>query len=544
MRKSAKTLLFSSIIALCALTGCAKKEAAPTLDLNHHAPDYTRVNGEFKTFGYTPPTNGHYYENTIDYYSGQDFRTVERYREYKEAGLNVLMLQNEDRCDYQNPWEQSVLKKRMDDIQEAGLEHCIVNDTRLYDLCNTLEPLIGPDGIPLHNINNILNGLTQFPSEEALDAYVKTLIKDYRTHPIFYGVMLRDEPFYQHLHNFGLTYQSLKRVAPNIYLEANLLPMSVGLDQYNRYVPAEMKWKGEEEPTMKDTEEAYRFYLKEYLKYSKADKILMDSYPFQLTSNGRIHQTKETHLRSLQIIGDLCAERGLKFEAVAQTYGGKAGKTPNRAKMNAATMQWQLNAYMGFGVQTFGYFTYWRKVMNSSLPGGEWFNDGESFISNDGTKTNIYYSMQLIHQEMQKMAKPLSCFRYKNATTFINGSSEIPVSYAEMEERDMTLFKRSDFHNNEGGVALVTELRDHKSIGKNQYMYMVQNALDPFYKEIEENKNDDKTMMDFSIQFDADRYNAAEVYFRGERRLVPLDNGKYSSRLDAGYAEYIMPYKA
>ena len=59
-----------------------------------------------------------------------------------------------------------------------------------------------------------------------------------------------------------------------------------------------------------------------------------------------------------------------------------------------------------------------------------------------------------------------------------------------------------------------------------------------------ENKNDDKTMMDFSIQFDADRYNAAEVYFRGERRLVPLDNGKYSSRLDAGYAEYIMPYKA
>ena len=75
-------------------------------------------------------------------------------------------------------------------------------------------------------------------------------------------------------------------------------------------------------------------------------------------------------------------------------------------------------------------------------------------------------------------------------------------------------------------------------------MYMVQNALDPFYKEIEENKNDDKTMMDFSIQFDADRYNAAEVYFRGERRLVPLDNGKYSSRLDAGYAEYIMPYKA
>jgi hypothetical protein len=69
-------------------------------------------------------------------------------------------------------------------------------------------------------------------------------------------------------------------------------------------------------------------------------------------------------------------------------------------------------------------------------------------------------------------------------------------------------------------------------------MYMMENLLDPRLFSDEDNLN-----MKFSINFGS-KFNAVEVYYRGNKKLVALDNGVYSSSLDAGYAEFLIPYKA
>jgi len=531
-------------LTLSALTLCSCNNGVYTGDLTKNAPDYSKVKATFNTFGYTPPTGGDYYEDGITISTGTDFRTPERYKEYKEAGLNILMLQNEDQYDHK-PFEESTLKKRMDDIQKGGLERVIVCDTYLFSLCNAREPLVGPDNLELtiSDTEKVLGGLHQFKTEDELKAYVANLIEPYRHHPVFYGVIIRDEPYRCHLPNWSLMYKTIKRIDPNIYIEGNLLPYDTTASGYCRFTSTDHKVdpsSAKYVPTKEEAKAAYKKYIEDYLDWSGASRLMMDSYPF--LRSGTMHTMKESYLTGLQILGDIVAERKIEFEGVAQTFGGKISKQPKWASPSANALQWQLNSYMGLGCETFGYFTYWRKVWNVSS--GEWFNDGESFISNNGTKTQLYYNMQSIHAEMQKQAPTLSCFEFKNMTTYVNGSSIVDTNYALIEERDMTLFKKSDFTSNSGSVALITELRDNKTLGKNQYMYMVQNAIDPYIKESEENPNDDGSLMKFSIKFDKTKYNAVAVMYRGETYLYALNNGVYSSSLDAGYAEYIMPYMA
>lgn len=543
MNKNTRKLLALPLVAI-SLASCGNEQ---TIDLTRRAPDYSSVQATFNAFGYTPPTGGEHYEDGITIYSGEDFRTVERYKEYKEAGMTILMLQSEDQYDHL-PFEESTLKKRMDDIQAAGLDKCIVCDDYLYQLCNTREPLIDPDKDYVLHVTatqETIHGLHNFKSEQELADKVAELIAPYRNHPVFYGVIIRDEPFRCHLRNWCRVYKALKMVMPNIYIEGNLLPYDNSKAGFFRFInedPDKDPATATYEPTEEEALMAYRNYIQDYINWTGTDRIMMDSYPFLVKNNGTVHYIKKNYLLGLQLLGDLCRENNIEFEGVSQSMGGKNNRNPTWQSPSAAALQWQFNTYLGLGCETFGYFTYWRKVWNVSS--GEWFNDGESFISSNGTKTSIYYNVQAMHKEMQKMAPTMSCFKFLNSTCYVNGSSEIDVSYADVEARDMTLFKKKNFIANPGSVALISELRDFKTIGKNQYMYMVMNALDPYYKAIEDNPNDDKTLMHFSIQFDPNKFNAVEVLYRGEKYLYPLNNGVYTSTLDAGYAEYIMPYKA
>ena len=236
--KNVKRLLTSiCAFGLIALSGCEAQKAI-TIDLLSKAPDYSNCEGEFMTFAYTPPTNGKWYENGLEYDIGEDFRTVERYREYKEAGLNVLMLQSEDGYDYSKPFEESDLKIRMDDAKEAGLDKVIVCDNRLYNLCNADQPVVGKDGVTLTvNGSKFQGGIQQFRTQEELNEYVAEIIGAYYNHDVFYGVLLRDEPFHQHLLNYGYTYRAVKALDKDIYVEGNLNPYSSDIRNISRYSP-------------------------------------------------------------------------------------------------------------------------------------------------------------------------------------------------------------------------------------------------------------------------------------------------------------------
>ena len=104
-------LLFAATIALT-MFGCGGKTGGNSADLSG-APDYSGSTGEFLTYGYTGPTDGTWFRDDEQYNTGEDYRTTERYAEYKDAGFNVLLLQGNEPYNGE-PFETSILKRNMD----------------------------------------------------------------------------------------------------------------------------------------------------------------------------------------------------------------------------------------------------------------------------------------------------------------------------------------------------------------------------------------------------------------------------------------------
>ena len=126
-------------------------------------------------YGYSSPTDGTYEIDGKTFSVEQDFRTEEKYREYKEAGFDTLLLQGNDPylCE---PFEISQTKKNMDMAWNVGIERVIVFDKRINDLSHAEDGLVGKGKL--------------FATNEELQNILQEYIKDYVKHPAFLGVSL------------------------------------------------------------------------------------------------------------------------------------------------------------------------------------------------------------------------------------------------------------------------------------------------------------------------------------------------------------------
>lgn len=484
------------------LTACSKN-----IDLTKNAPDYSSFIDEFVTFAYASPTDGRYTEDGTTYYTGQDYRTKERYEEYKNAGLNTMMIQRVDPYNGEE-WSTSQLKKNMDNTLAAGLKRCIVFDERLYALSENTKAKLIPD---------------LYPTMDDLVNYVMGCMVNYISHEAYYGLMLMDEPSYTNFENYGLIYQAIEKASSTLgkvsYIESNLLPYSTNSKTKARYVA---------NPNDYTDEAAYEKYVNDFVDATKCNKILMDSYP--ILYDGASYSLSSTHLRGCQLLANIAKTRGLEFNAVAQTCSYTSGGNISHGSLNAATMNWQMNAYMGFGVKKFGYFTYWRKKENTST--NEWFYDGSSFISQYGEKTDLYYAMQNIHKEMQAFAPTLSQFEYLGAQKFVTDPSYSTDFIDAISNDNFTAL--TNVNINSARSVLVTELKDN---AKNNYMYMVMNACDP---DISKDRD-----LNAEVKLNFNGFNAVSVYYKGNRTNIALNNGEIKlDNIAPGYAYYLIPYNA
>lgn len=504
--KKNKLLFVLPVVTLLSVTSCAQT----SLDLLKNAPDYSQSTGQFLTFAYASPTNGIYRIDGEDYYTGENYQTVERYREYKAAGLNTMMIQWEDRYPQNNETEfaGSHAEQLMNLCVEAGIERCIITDNRIRDLSSKNYPIVGSGCL--------------YETQAELNAFVASCINDYYDHPVFYGLLLHDEPFWQYLDAYGAVYRAIKAYDPDIYIESNLNPYSTEESAKERYSP---------DYASMTSAEAYEDYLRRYLAATGAEKVLMDVYPFVFISNNE--KIRDGYFKGIQMIANFCHENGLIFEAVGQAFGGNINGIRRWSMPSMPMMQWQMNTFMAMGVQKFGFYTYWRKVANSTT--GEWFNDGESFITSDGRKTSVYYTAQTLIEEMQNFAPTILNFEYQASRTIANEPVAYPIDYGNMDEMEFALLDDEDITITEGRMCAINELYDEAN---GRYMYMMMNAMDPRLKSSEKD-----LVMDYSLDFGS-KYNAVMVYYRGQAKLEPLNKGVYTSSLDAGYAEYLIPYKA
>ncbi len=442
---------------------------------------------------------------------GEDFRTVERLEEYKAAGMTIYLPQSAGAYNGE-AWSISDAKMMMDRAQEAGLDKVILTDGRIQGYSMIEGGLIGEG--------------KKFATEEALDNQIAKFMANYRNHPVFYGVMLGDEPRWYHFESYGQVYRSIKRVCPEAFVQCNLNPCvtNANTDWYPELDEDTTGWTNEEIIAAK-----YKKYLSTFLDETGADYFMYDQYPLKDYSEGKNTAIYREYILGLQVAAELATERGVKFYNVTQTMRMRENVTTSDPLlgrfMDEQDARWLNNMLLGFGVKEIAYFTYWTKQGNTT---NTYFDDNGSFVNRDGTLTDLYYIMKEIMAENQLLAPTILNYEYSTSNLYTAAGYSAPTYVTHAKEGEA--FKKVQSVSTDREVALVTELYDDE---KDLYMYMVMNATDP-----------DSTTQTQSVTVDfADEYTHAVLFVNGERSVVELGaNGVYTFTQVAGDATYVIPY--
>ena len=523
----------SCLLALtsCAgLVSCTQKEG--------EMPDYSAYNNRFSYYAYNPPTKGVWKDLTgAEFSAGEDFRTVEQYKIYKDCGFDILMMQSTGNY-YGQDWETSDTKMVMDRAYEAGIEKCIVTDNRIQLLSegkvyvdeNGKGSISSKTQVDLtdttkYKTASLMGEGKPFANETELDAYVSACMAPYRDYKNFYGVQLKDEPRKYHIVPYGEAYRAVKRVCPEAFLQWNLFQAHTDTDSKNEVVKKYEDICPAVEGTFENNDEKafamYEAYLDAFIDSTGSDYVMMDSYP--LWGNG----VRDSYIRNLQICAETAKEKQVDFAMVMQTHStSRANGTVVFRSQDDEDLRWLNNMLLGFGTKQFVYYTYFAKGVD-----GSWMCGNEdSFISRYGERTPLYYNMQKIMKENQDFANVILNFDFVTSNVY----SVLPTYYSsdhiKMAKNGEAFQKVEELTINKE-CALATELYDKEN---DRYMYMVQNIVDPAYKGA-------KAYQTATVTFKKG-YTHALVYVNGVPTKMKLEKNALTFKQYPGEAVFILPY--
>ena len=526
------SLALSALMAF-GMAACGGEEIAPTqrvltseeiAQIADKIPDYSQSGKSFDFFGYSSISNGKWTEYGVEYYCGEDLRTEAQFKMYKDAGFTIMHpqsiagIQSGDNFVY----ESSAIKEVMDMAQATGNAKVIVSDYRINGVVSSISS--GCRAVKENTFGNFTDTYEVFTDEgevdqTALENVLKGYMEKYTTHPAYYGVLLPDEPAQKNFVGYGHVYRAIKRVYPESFTLANILPpagfKTESLDIIQLTEEQIAEFNGTSAP---ERLAAWKVYITSFLEETGIDYLMYDQYP--ATSNG-MH---DLYIRGLQVAAQVCKEKGVQLNFVAQTM------TLNDTRLiDAPTAAWINNMLVGLGVQTIGYFTYFERDCTDI----ETYSYGSSFVTHFGEKTKLYDIMQKIMSDNQKFAPTVLSFDFNASNVYITeGTNKYMGGYIMNTTCKDTFAKVSSVAVDKES-ALVTELVNKND---NRYMYMIQNIVDPDYTGTGSYQT---TTLTFN-----ESYNYAVVWSNGERQVVSLVNNQYTVTQHPGQAVYVIPFNA
>ena len=459
------------------------------------------VGREFPIYGYSPPPQGEWWLDGQTF-TTEDFRTVERYKEYRDCGFNVLFMQGTAQYNGEG-WEGSEAQKVFEKALEAGLDKMILVDKRIFDLSLIEDGIIG--------------GGKKFATEGELDDFIRDCIKDYRNQKGFYGLQLRDEPFYPYLKTVGQLFRSIARVDKKIFVHCNLNPFHAAWLLYRIC------------PSGKNPIDAYEKYLSTFLEGTGTNHLMMDTYPF--FRNAEKLPIGRYYFAGLECVARVCKKYGVEMHIVMQSFGMLSRGKRLHYLPTERQMQYQKNVLMAFGVKQYSYFTYWTKQMNRS--DGELFPDGEAMLNRQGEKTRTWYHVQKVNKEVTSLAPLLYDFSYQSNAFFYKVPFHTVTAYLD-SVRGGELSQIAEVQTDRE-VVLVTEHYDKK---KKQYMHHVVNTADAKRYAWKYGKEKQVTQLSYK-----NGYDVADVYKNKKWNTVAIVDGRLELELFAGESAIVLPYK-
>ncbi len=465
----------------------------------------------------------------MQYDTGKNYADDPAYMEYYRAtGMKTMFFQA---IQYQQTFVESgqkeyfntsALKVYMDMAAQAGITRGIVLDWRLLllssekvnclyktdDLVDKVWTYSAPNSARMKEISMQLaldTSTFQFETKSEFKNYVVCCLKEYESHSIFAGVMLRDEPTYQHLNASADVHKIIREYNPDITVVQNLFPMYAD----KSYLC--------EVTTGKTQEQCYTEYVNAWFDKTGADYFMCDSYPIK---NAEI---EPWHIKGLRLAAEICEERNADLSVVMQTSAMKFDGELVYRQCEEADLYWQTNMALGFGADKIIYYTYFAPA--NSLTSTDGILDGSGFMDFNGQKTELYHSMTNIMTEMNAIAPVITNFKYNASATI---GYNVSVDY-DFDSND-SFQAVSAVYVQQGDLALVTELYDSE---KGNYLYMVQNVIDP--------ANSGDTTINVDLVVDGS-YGLYVIYTNGTPSYRQIKGGTISVELTAGSAVFIMPY--
>lgn len=462
------------------VSGCemtATKPADPSQATE--VPDYSDSTKRMNMYAYVGPTPGTYTNAAGQSIFAEDFRTIERYQEYKDCGFDTLLLLGNDGYSGQE-FSTSSLKKNLDMAQEVGLQ-VLVFDQRIHDLSCKSESNIGEG--------------KEFASMDELVKTLKEYMKPYMDHPAFRGLSLKDEPIYEHFDSMAEVQEALRLIDQDIFGHTVVLPYldNVSLKQYTGKSFGNV------------TIDSYRTYVNTFLEKTKLSYLSYDNYPFY--EDGLL----STYYRNLQV----AVEEADKYDAEVWLAIQSAAWATIRP-VEEDDLRYQCNSALAFGVKNIQYYTYWQ------FPDG---SHSQAVIAHDGTKM-LYDEAKRVNEETHKMAKVMLNFDFEKAAYTYDKENAIsaPTLFSGLKSAQLD---GAEFVS----VTGATMMSQMKDVQKGLTGYMIVNAADPI------DNPEDKV----SVKFDG--YDYATLYVKGEPETVGLTDSVLTLTLGSGEGVFVIPHK-
>ncbi len=455
----------------------------------NNAPDYSSSNKALDMYAYICPTNGEYVTENGVKVTQESFKTKERFQEYKDCGFDTLLcLGNGDAWLGAGDFETSAAKLNLDLCEEVGLK-CIVMDHRIYDLSCKTESLVG-EGKDFATMDALVEKLTEYTAP-------------YINHAAFYGLELKDEPFYINFDAIADLYAALREIKPDIYLNCVMLPYTDN---------AQTKYTDDISLVGKT---AYRDYVKEFLSKTGAGYFDYDDYPFMNEKNNRkVAYFKDSYLSNLQIAAQETAKLNAEFYLTLQSYTSTKMSQIRKREMTLADFYYQINAGFAFGAKNFRYYTYWQ-FPSPSDP------SSKAIMSHKGEK-QYYDYVQKVNTEAKKQAKVILNYDYVS-TIALGDDNDYPRHFAGVKSVEEDEF---------GAAVTATRGTIFNKLHDDEL------NLDGYYIFNGEDPADDFTT-DISIGFDG--CDSVAVYKNGEVKYYKLNDGKFYAELKSGEGIFIIP---
>lgn len=230
------------------------------------------------------------------------------------------------------------------------------------------------------------------------------------THDAIWGIDLRDEPPASDFPALQDKVQELYAQDPNRFPLINLLPMYAGGDQLGE--DGELPGFIGDSPldTFCESAVRYRMHVSDYIGTVDSDIISVDIYPLTVSEKGELG-TYMHWVRNLDILAEACRETGRDLWVITQaagqadvgegTYGCRFCKT-------VEDQRWQNYTAIAFGAKAVIYGCYY----------GGWWRGDSHMINDEGERTDTYYAVKQVNEEMSLFAEEYGKYENRGAVIY------------------------------------------------------------------------------------------------------------------------------